>query len=331
MVTTTNGDGKAEQPYREDDKLGPLGRKTSALYDPVDLRTTMLREFAGAVHAAKTAAAWVDENPVEAVHASRKALRRARAILEMVAGSLPKGERKAVTRALQESRRALSTIRDHAVAPDTLGRLPLGEEERATATRVLANSGEALPAVAEIKQLLSESAARAAAQGEALEAALPGELSWDVVVDGIREIYDEARTARSAAKHSKQWFHTWRRRSKELVYQLHLVEQHAGPRLAAIHEEIDGVTSTLGPAVDLIMVREFVETYAQGIRDAEVEGLTSAIDAQLEDLMAETRKAARDTFAQKPRKFAKRLTKAVKRDLTPADDAEAEAHENDGD
>ncbi|MBA3457551.1 MAG: CHAD domain-containing protein [Deltaproteobacteria bacterium] len=329
-TTTTNGDGKTEaMPYHEEDKLGPLGTKVSALLHPNDLRKTLLRAFHDAVQDARDAAAFDDESSAKAVHDSRKALRRARAVLGMVAGALPKSERKAVGRALQESRRALSPIRDHAVAPETLGQLPLGDDDRAAAKRVVDNAAETLPAVVEIKQLLGESAARAAAQAEALEASLRAELSWQSVVDGIQEVYGDARHARRKAKDSKQWFHTWRRRCKELTFQLELLATHAGPRLAAIQSEVKGVTETLGEAVDLVMVREFVDTYGQGLGKGESDHLKSAIDARLEDLMAETRKAAKDTFSQKPSRFAKRLTKAVRRDLTPADDADVS--ENAGD
>lgn len=322
-TTTLNGDGKADaMPYHEEDKLGPLGTKLSALYDPVDLRKTLLREFHSAVQAARDAAAAVDENTPKAVHDSRKALRRARAVLRMVAGALPKSERKAVGRALQESRRSLSTMRDHAVAPETLDQLPLGDHDRDVAKRVLDTAAETLPSATEIKQLVGESAARAAAQAEALEASLPAELSWETVVDGIQDVYADARRARRSAKDSKQWFHTWRRRCKELSYQLELIASHAGARLAAIQSEIEGVTDTLGPAVDLVMVREFVATYGQGLGEGELDHLKAAIDAQLEDLMVETRKGARDLFSQKPRRFAKRLTKAVRRDLTPIDETD---------
>ena len=89
-----------------------------------------------------------------------------------------------------------------------------------------------------------------------------------------------------------------------------------------MQSEIAGVTDTLGPAVDLVMVREFVDTYGHGLAKGEIDHLKSAIDAQLDDLMVETRKAARDTFSQKPSRFAKRLTKAVRRDLTPVDDTD---------
>src|SRR5258705_4320750 len=217
-------------PYPEHDKLGPLGGRPSALHDPVELRAKLIAEFRQAVNAARDAAHAVDQGSSTAVHEARKALRRGRAVLSMLAGALPKSERHAVKTALQEARRSLSTIRDHAVAPETLGTLTLSDEDRATAKRVLDNAAEAIPAISEIKQLLGEAAARAAAQAEALEAAVPPSVAWDVVSEGIRKIYAQARQARRSGKKSKRWFHTWRRRSKELAYQLDFVAHHAWPR-----------------------------------------------------------------------------------------------------
>ena len=318
MATTTGP--KPALPYPEHDKLGPLGIKTSAIHDPPALRNALVRAFEAAAQDARDAVAAVDTGAPAAVHNSRKALRRARAILGLVGAALPKGERRAVKSALQEARRALSTVRDHAVAPETLAQLTLDDADRETASRVLANAAEAMPAMAEIKQWLAESAARAAAQAEALQAALPHEVDWDTVVDGVRATYGDARRAVRAAKRSKPWFHTWRRRSKELVYQLELIANHAGPRLTAIHGELAGVTDTLGPAVDLIMVREFIATYAQSLPADAVEHLRDSIDTHLDDLMKSARKAARDSFRQKPKKLEKRITKSVRRDLAPADD-----------
>jgi CHAD domain-containing protein len=140
------------------------------------------------------------------------------------------------------------------------------------------------------------------------------------VAAGVRDTYDDARSASRAAKRSRSWFHTWRRRSKELVYQLEMIANHAGPRLAAIHDEVSSVTDALGPAVDLIMVREFVVTYGQGVPPEALAHLRDTIDQLLEDLMKSARKTARDAFRQKSRKLEKRITKSVRRDLAPADD-----------
>ena len=305
--------------YPEHDKLGPIGIQSSAIQDPAALRNALVRAFEAAAHEAREAVAASDKSAPSAVHSARKALRRARAILGLVAGALPKQERRAIRTALQEARRALSTVRDHAVAPETLAELSLEDADRATTARVVANAAESMPASAEIKQLLAESAARAAAQAEALQAGLPHDVDWDVVAAGLAETYGEARDA--SEKHSKSSFHTWRRRSKELVYQLELVAQHAGPRLAAIHDELSGVTETLGAAVDLIMLRDFVATYGQGVAPEAIDHLRETIDHHLDDRMKAARKAARDAFRQKAQKLEKRITKAVHRDLAPLDDA----------
>jgi CHAD domain-containing protein len=317
---STTSDPKTALAYPEHDKLGPLGHKTSAIHDAAALRNLLVRAFEAATQDARDAVAAVDTSATDAVHRSRKALRRARAVLGLVGAALPNSERRAVKTALQEARRALSTVRDHAVAPETIAQLALDDGDRATADRVLANAAEAVPALAETRQLLAESAARAAAQAEALQTALPHELAWDTVAEGIRTTYGDARRASGGAKRSKAWFHTWRRRSKELVYQLELIAREAGPRVTAIHDELSGVTDTLGPAVDLIMVREFIATYAQGISPEALAHLRDAIDHQLDDLMKAARKAARDAFRQKPKKLEKRITRSVRRDLVPPDD-----------
>ena len=328
MATTHEPEGNGETlSYAEHDKLGPLASKNSQLHDPVELRAKLIAEFQAAVAAAKDAAASVDRSAETAVHDARKALRRGRAVLAMIAHALPKNERRAVRDALQEARRSLSMVRDHTVAPTTLGGLSLEDDDRDTAKRVLDSAAEALPPTAEIKQLLAEAATRAAAQAEALVAALPPAVDESVLFDGIAETYAEARKARRKAKSSKAWFHTWRRRTKELVYELEFLAKHAGARASAIHEELGAVSDTLGPAVDMIMSRDFVQTHGQGIGDDAIDHLRKTIDKRLDDAMKSARKDARDAFAQKPKKFVKRLVKSVKRDLTPADDNARETDE----
>lgn len=317
-------------PYPEDDKLGPLGSRPSVLHEPAELRAKLLEEFASAVTSAREAAASAERNSARAVHDARKALRRARAVLMMVAGELPKSERRAVRNALQDARRSLSTVRDHAVAPETLSQADLDEDDRDTARRIVDNAAEAIPVIAEIKQLLGEAAARAAAQGEALATALPPEISLSTVLDGIADVYADARQARRRSKRDKAWFHTWRRRGKELVYQLDFVASHAGPRTMAIRAELEAVTDQLGPAVDLIMVRDFVTTHAQGIPADAVDRLCDRLDTQIDDLMKSTRKMARDAYRLKPKKLARRLAKAIRRDLTPADDNGRASDDDDG-
>jgi CHAD domain-containing protein len=324
MATTSVETPQLVPPFAEHDKLGPLGTRTSVLDNESELRRALVSEFSATADSARDAAGKVDRGLHAAVHDYRKALRRARAVLSLVAGALPKSERRAVRRALQEARRAVSVARDHAVAPDVLTNLSLDEVSREAANAVLANAQAAMPDAAEIKQLLAEGAARAAAQVEALEAALPANLKWEVVADGVADVYKDASTAREAAKR-KRAFHSWRRRSKELTYQLEVIGRFAGQNVADLQHEVEAIADTQSPAVDLIMVRDFVRTYGQGIAPEAFGQLVHAIDTQLDDLMRDSRSAGKELFSKSPKKFARRLGKAVKKDLAPgAQDDESE-------
>jgi CHAD domain-containing protein len=316
-TTSVETAGHTPPPFSEHDKLGRLGAKTSVLDNETELRHALVAEFAATADAARDAAGKVDSSLHGAVHDYRKALRRARAVLSLVTGALPKSERRAVRRALQEARRAVSIARDHAVAPDVFSTLTLDEISQEAVKAVFANAHAAMPASAEIKQLLAEGAARAAAQVEALEAALPATISWEVVADGVRDVFEAAAHARSAAKRSKRQFHSWRRRSKELTYQLEVIAGYAGEHVAEIQHQIEAIADTQSPAVDLIMVRDFVRTYGQGIAPEAFDTLLHAIDTQLDDLMRDSRSAGGEVFKVVPKKFARRLGKAVRKDLAP--------------
>src|SRR6185503_17453880 len=101
-TTTTDGPTKIHVPhFAEHDKLGPLGAKTSVIDNASELRRALVGEFSAATDAAREAAGQPDLQT--AVHDYRKALRRARAVLSLVAGSLPKSERRAVRKALQDA------------------------------------------------------------------------------------------------------------------------------------------------------------------------------------------------------------------------------------
>jgi hypothetical protein len=189
----------------------------------------------------------------------------------------------------------------------------LDETTQQAAETILNAAREAVPPLAEIKQLLNEGAARTAAQVEALEAALPPSIGWSTVLRGVRGVYKEARHARKAARRSKRSFHTWRRRTKELTYQLDVLAGFAGDGLADLQHELETVTDAQSPAVDLIMLRDFVRTHGAHTTSESLDALVDTIESQIKDRMREARKAAGDVFRKKPRRFAKKLGKLAKR------------------
>jgi CHAD domain-containing protein len=278
--------------------------------EEIELRRLLVAELLAAANAARDAVGEVDLAPETAVHDYRKALRRARAVLGLVARALPSAERKAVRKVLQEARRALGEARDHAVAPDTLASLALAEPERRAADAVLAAAAVTAPKNADIKQALAEGAARAAAQLDVVAAQLPPAIEWETVVAGVRDAYRAARRARKDAGRSRRAFHRWRRRSKELTYQLELLARHGGPYVDDLHRSVEAATDAQGGAVDVIMVRELVREHEDAAEPEAVGHLRGALAEHLQALMKDARRAGREVFRAKPRKFARELAKA---------------------
>jgi hypothetical protein len=285
---------------------------TSLVSDGVELRRMLLSEFQIAADDVRLAAASTDESLGASVHDYRKAFRRARAVLRLLAPALPRRDARDIHRALTQARRALGATRDHAVANEVLAAID-GDEERRLANTVLDNAAASALASAEIKQLLAEGAARAAAQVEMLEASLPAGVDWTGVVEGLRGTYAEARDARRNAKHSRHAFHAWRRRSKELVIQLDVLARVA-PELEMLRQRIAAATDTLGDAVDLLMARDFVRLHAADVGEAGVDLLARKIADELDTRIRDARRAGRDAFHKKPRALARKLAKAVKAD-----------------
>jgi CHAD domain-containing protein len=308
----------------EHDKLGPLGARVS-LPSSDDLRGALLAEFRDAIDRARRAAADAKTSPNLGVHDYRKALRRARAALGLVACALPSAEYKAIRRVLRDARRSVSVARDHTVAPDALSKLTLDDADRAIAEATVGAARDAAPAHDDVAQLAGDGAARAAAQVEALEAALPSAIEWSTVADGLAATYREARRARRKARKSRRSFHAWRRRTKELTHQLDLIARHGGERTAALRDEWVALSDQLGDVVDQIMLREFIATHGGNQDRDAVSRCLDAIDDHVRGAIKRARRAGRDLFGERRKRFVRRIAKASRRDLEPRAAPEAQA------
>lgn len=303
--------------YPEHDKLGPLGTRASVLDGGGDLRAAIVGEFRDAVAKSRAASDQVKTNPAQAVHEYRKGLRRARAVLSLVEESLPRSEFRAIRDVLRGARRAVSAARDQAVAPEALAHLTLDNDDRATAEAVVAAAREAAPPADEIARVLADGAMRAAAQSDALDAALPPTIEWDAVADGLSGTYREAR--RQLKRSRKKWkaFHAWRRRTKELTYQLELLSHHAGERTAKRHADFDALGGPLGGVVDLIMLREMLVVHGTGADREHLAALLEHIDDQIDTAIRDARREGKSLYERSARKFTKKVAKAARRDLEP--------------
>ncbi|MCW5804070.1 MAG: CHAD domain-containing protein [Deltaproteobacteria bacterium] len=273
-----------------------------------DIRSMIDAHLASVADAVREAVAGADTNLATAVHEVRKALRRARAIVDLVGGELPRKERRAIRSALREVRRELGTARDHTVAPRVLAALELEAGDRDAVRAVVEASAAHAPDEPATRRALTAAATCATEQVMALHTALPPELDRSVLVDGVRSLYRDVRRARRAANESRRAFHEWRRRTKELTYQLDLLASLPG--VADIGREIDKVNDVQGPVVDLIMVRDFVRHHRDQLDEETAARLLGVIDDRLSPLMKEARRAAKPAFKPRANDFARRLVEA---------------------
>jgi CHAD domain-containing protein len=253
----------------------------------------------------RDAVARADTNLATATHEVRKALRRARAVVDLIGDELPGRERRGVRKAIRQARRALGSARDNAVAPQVLALIELADGDRAEALAVIVAAVAATPEEA-TRRALAEAATYTTEQVLTLHSVLPEDLESWVLVDGVRNVYRKARRARQSAK-GRRGFHRWRRRTKELTYQLDLLAS-----VLPSEELVPGIeqlAKAQGEVVDLIMLRGLVYKH-DALDKATAARIVAAIDAKLEPLIKETRRAGKTVFARRPRELAKLLAPA---------------------
>jgi CHAD domain-containing protein len=298
---------------KEHDKLGPLGAPAVGSGKPfaqdADLRASLVAAFRAAIADAQSAA----RRPAvdEAVHELRKALRRARATVRLVADTLARDDRRDVLRTLVEARQLLSAPRDLAVVPVALSEITLDDEARTAALTIVTGARDAAMSVDDVRKTLADAATRVAPLADVMAAALPATLDWDDLADGLADTYRSARRNLKKARRSTVAFHRFRKRTKELTYQLELLADGIDGKTAALEHRLSTLGDDLGPAVDVFMLRSFLEHHGA------TPELLDAVDDDLRARIKTARKGARDLFGRRARKFARKVRRAVRRDHAP--------------
>lgn len=297
--------------YPEPDQLGHLPSTDS-------LRTRVVRAAAAALTDARLAAATADEDPDLAVLAVRKALRRLRALVDLVARALPKRDRVDLQRGLSEARRLLGPARDQRIARELLARLaPIHELTTAIESIDAAAAADRIDASATAADV-ERAVALAAGHVDALTAALPDELRPRRLARGVAKTYRRARAARKRAKRSDRAVHRFRRRAKELSYQLAIID--VLPDAEAWRDGLRALDDQLGPVVDHLMTKDYVRLYGGGS-----DGTAAVLAAVHDGLLAgkdAARRGSRAMFKAKPKVLRNQLTSALAAALARADERE---------
>jgi CHAD domain-containing protein len=251
------------------------------------------------------------DDPVEAVHGARKAVKKERALLRMARPAMPSAQRSAENAALRDAVRGLSATRDEAVIVETFDQLAerfVGQVPEKTFSAVR-------------ERLVQPHAARAGAHGQARRAAqklasvrariddwaIDGR-GWRTVGGGLDRTYRRGRNAlrRARRERSDASLHDARKRVKDLWYELRLLSEVCGPAVGGQAKEAHRVADLLGDDHDLAVLRSRIE--ALGVTVAvDIEPLLGLVDYRRGELQAEAVYLGERLYAEKPKAFVRRI------------------------
>jgi CHAD domain len=187
------------------------------------------------------------ERAARAVHETRKALKRLRALMRLLEDELPRGEFAAANAALRDMGRRLAGARDAEVLLSTLGQLLERHPRKLGQRRSVARLRERLAAerdLAASSALLGDAAARMEVIGElralrsrVLQWRFPERSGMELAAPGLARIYRQGRrrhrrAARGRGDRSRA-MHEWRKRVKDLRHAAEMLDRSdPGPKRA---------------------------------------------------------------------------------------------------
>jgi len=255
-------------------------------------------------------------DPSETVHELRKGFKKIRAVVRLVRDGLGAEGFRRENRALRDLGRLLSPARDAKVRLTALDRLLEKEKGKLSRSDVapirarLASSHRAAvtrarrpEAVARIGQELR--ALRRRARSWPLEKA-----GFACLEAGLRRAYRDGRRAEAEAYRVRtdDAFHEWRKRAKDLRYQVSLLEP-AWPRLMKdVARGLHDLTDVLGDDHDLADLRGALTGRGKPANRAKaVDDLLDRIAHRRSILQAEARPVGARMYPEKPGRFVARI------------------------
>jgi CHAD domain-containing protein len=255
-----------------------------------------------------------DDDPVEAVHDARKALKKARSLLRLGRGTLDPDERRRDNDALRDSGRRLSAARDAEVMLEATEELA----ER-FAGRVPQAAFDAIR-----RHLVAE---RDPARARLTESGLTGQVAeelravrsriddwtlhrdgWTALEPGLERSYARGRAALEQARRhpTVENLHDWRKRTKDLWYHLRLLGPLAPGIVGGAAKDADKLSKLLGDDHDLAVLRATLERGA-GDLEVDVDAVLDLIDHRREQLQAEAVPLGQRLYAERPKAFVARM------------------------
>jgi CHAD domain-containing protein len=275
----------------------------------------------------------VSDDPVEAVHDARKALKQERSLLRLARGTMTRAERRRENAALRHAGRMLSASRDAEVMVQALdqlaerfaGQLPqsafavirgLLAAERDQARQRLLESGLAGAVAGELRTVRFRVESRS----------LKGE-GWKALEPGLHRSYRRARRAfrRARSGPTVASLHEWRKRTKDLWYHLRLLKAAAPGILGGYADDAHALSDVLGDDHDLALLSEVLRSRASELA-VDLDAVIALIEHRREQLQADAMRLGERVYAEPPKALLRRLHRYWKAARVAAGPAPAPLH-----
>jgi CHAD domain-containing protein len=253
----------------------------------------------------------------EAVHETRKRLKRLRAVVRLARDTIGQQTYDRENAAFRMAAGRLSAGRDAQVLLETLDSLRerFGEELPQRMTGVLRARLEEDRKRA-LAAALSDDAGSAAVLG-ALEEALARTPGWtferdgfDGLSPGLKRIYRRGRKRMRAARKdpSPENLHEWRKRVKDLWHASQIVRVAQPKRLKRVRRRAHELSDLLGDGHDLSVLRDYVETHRQCFEaEASRQALLAVIDRRSIMLRDKALDRGRRLYKRSPKRFVAKI------------------------
>jgi CHAD domain-containing protein len=253
----------------------------------------------------------------EAVHETRKRLKRLRASVRLARDAIGEQTYERENTAFRITARRLAAGRDAQVLLETLD--GLGER---FADELAPHATDALRARLQDERehavaATHEDAAGIGAVLGALEEAVARTPAWtfehdgfDALSPGLRRIYRRGRKRMRAARKdpSPDNLHEWRKRVKDLWHASQIVRVADPGRLKLVAGRAHDLADLLGDVNDLRMLRDYVEAHPQCFADAAPKrALLAVIERRSDALRDKALKRGRRLYKRKPKRFVREI------------------------
>jgi CHAD domain-containing protein len=253
---------------------------------------------------------------VEAIHCARKEIKRVRAVLRLVRCRIRKNKFRRVALILRESAGKLAAARDAYVKAQTVRKLAHHFNGQLS-PRALRNVRAELHHSSKKTMLdfAREKTARSVGtklrRGRKAIARLKVKgRGWNAIGPGMKWVYRDGRRAYRRAQDDPlpENFHRWRKRAKDLWYQVRLLENVWPEQMDAMASELETLGELLGDSHDLAVLQEEIEQHGlASVHPRERETLSALVEERQKELRAAALTLGARLYAEKPSMFCDRV------------------------